>query len=67
MSPETKAKAKAKLTTLSVGVGYPDTWRDYSALQIGQGDAYGNCSGRAFDYRRHSPSWASRSIAASGG
>ena len=31
MAPETKAKAKAKLAALKVGVGYPDRWRDYSA------------------------------------
>ena len=32
MAPETKAKAKAKLAVLKVGVGYPDRWRDYGAL-----------------------------------
>jgi predicted metalloendopeptidase len=42
MSPETKAKAIAKLATLKVGVGYPDRWRDYSALDIKAGDAFGN-------------------------
>ena len=34
MSPETKAKAKAKLAVLKVGVGYPDRWRDYSGLEV---------------------------------
>jgi putative endopeptidase len=42
MSPATKEKAKAKLAVLKVGVGYPDTWRDYSSLQIVPGDALGN-------------------------
>jgi putative endopeptidase len=42
MSPETKAKAKQKLVTLKVGVGYPDRWRDYSGLEIVKGDALGN-------------------------
>ncbi len=42
MSPETKAKAKAKLTTLYVGVGYPDHWRSYAGLKIDRGDALGN-------------------------
>ena len=42
MAPETKAKAKAKLDVLKVGVGYPDKWVDYSALQIVKGDAFGN-------------------------
>ena len=32
MAPATKAKAKAKLATLKVGVGYPDKWRDYCGL-----------------------------------
>ncbi len=34
MSPETKAKAKAKLTTLYVGVGYPDHWQSYAGHEI---------------------------------
>jgi putative endopeptidase len=34
MSPATKAKAKEKLATLKVGVGYPDQWQDYSKLEI---------------------------------
>jgi len=42
MSPETKVKAKQKLETLKVGVGYPDQWRDYSGLEIVKGDALGN-------------------------
>jgi predicted metalloendopeptidase len=42
MSPETKVKAKQKLDTLKVGVGYPDHWRDYSGLEIVKGDAPGN-------------------------
>jgi len=54
MSPETKAKAKQKLETLKVGVGYPDRWQDYAALEIVKGDALGNAQ-RAdlFEYRRH--------------
>jgi predicted metalloendopeptidase len=42
MAPATKAKAKEKLATLKVGVGYPDKWRDYGALTIVKGDALGN-------------------------
>ena len=42
MAPQTKEKAKAKLTTLKVGVGYPDHWQDYSALKVVRGDALGN-------------------------
>jgi predicted metalloendopeptidase len=42
MSPRTKEKALAKLAALKVGVGYPDTWIDYSALDVERGDAFGN-------------------------
>jgi putative endopeptidase len=42
MSGATKAKAKEKLATLIVGVGYPDRWQDYAPLQIIKGDALGN-------------------------
>jgi predicted metalloendopeptidase len=42
MQPATKAKAKAKLAVLRIGVGYPDHWIDYSALDIRLGDALGN-------------------------
>lgn len=42
MAPSTKQKAKAKITSLKVGVGYPDTWRDYSKLVIRPDDALGN-------------------------
>jgi putative endopeptidase len=42
MTPATKAKAKAKAETMRVGVGYPDTWRDYATLEIKPDDALGN-------------------------
>jgi predicted metalloendopeptidase len=52
MSPETKTKAKAKLTTLRVGVGYPDRWQDYSGLEVIAGDALGNeMRAELFNYR----------------
>ena len=34
MSDETKAKAMEKLNTFTVKIGYPDKWRDYTALEI---------------------------------
>lgn len=34
MSPATKDQAKDKLSNFIVKVGYPDTWRDFSGLQI---------------------------------
>jgi putative endopeptidase len=42
MSPETKVKAKDKLHMVANKIGYPDHWRDYSALKIVRGDAFGN-------------------------
>ncbi len=37
MGPETKAQALRKLAAFNVKVGYPDKWRDYSALEITRG------------------------------
>jgi predicted metalloendopeptidase len=52
MSPQTKAKAKEKLRTLIVGVGYPDKWRDYSGLTLSPDDALGNAiRAEEFEYR----------------
>ena len=42
MSPETKARALDKLSKFGVKIGYPSKWRDYSALQIKEGDLVGN-------------------------
>ncbi|MBU2153311.1 MAG: M13 family metallopeptidase [Alphaproteobacteria bacterium] len=54
MTPETKAQARRKLANFRIQVGYPDTWRDYSGLQILRGDAYGNWfRGSQFEYRRN--------------
>jgi len=51
MTPATKAKAKAKLGTLYVGVGYPEHWRDYSGLKILGDDPLGNAQrSLLFDY-----------------
>ena len=53
MSPATRAKAKAKLDTLYVGIGYPERWRDYSGLKVFSGDALGNHQrAELFQYRR---------------
>lgn len=40
MSDQTKAKAQEKLAAFYVKVGYPDKWRDYSALDINPADSY---------------------------
>lgn len=41
MAPETKKEALKKVDTIVVGVGYPDTWRDYGDYAVGS-DAYAN-------------------------
>ena len=52
MAPETKKEARAKVTSMRVGIGYPDKWRDYSALEIRPDDAYGNYNrAQLFEYR----------------
>ena len=39
---------------LKVGVGYPDTWRDYAGLEIVAGDAFGNAErAELFEYRQN--------------
>ncbi|MBL9013563.1 MAG: M13 family metallopeptidase [Myxococcales bacterium] len=54
MAPATKAKARAKLAVLKIGVGYPDTWRDYAGLEVVKGDALGNAHRAAmFEYKRN--------------
>ena len=40
MSDETKAKAQEKLAAFKVKIGYPDKWRDYSALSINAQESY---------------------------
>jgi len=42
MAPATKQAALTKLKKMTVMVGYPDKWRDYSALKLDAGDLYGN-------------------------
>ncbi len=37
MAPATKAEAQAKLDTLYVGIGYPETWIDYSNYEVKSG------------------------------
>ncbi len=52
MAPTTKAEAKRKLASLTVGIAYPDRWRDYAALKVVRGDAFGNVQrAEEFEYR----------------
>jgi len=53
MAASTKAEAQAKLSTLYVGIGYPDTWTDYSAYAVKADDVFGNVwRGDLFKYHR---------------
>jgi len=53
MNPSTKAEAEAKLSTLYVGIGYPETWRDYSNYEVKSDDLFGNIwRGRVAEYQR---------------
>ena len=40
MSPKTKVNALVKLNSFTVKIGYPDKWRDYSALDIDPGKSF---------------------------
>ncbi len=42
MGTDTKAAAQLKLKQVTDRIGYPDTWRDYSSLEISRTDALGN-------------------------
>ncbi|MDQ6925993.1 MAG: M13 family metallopeptidase, partial [Candidatus Eremiobacteraeota bacterium] len=42
MSDSTKQQALLKLGAFTKKIGYPDRWRDYSALQVVDGDYLGN-------------------------
>ena len=54
MAPETKAKARAKLAAFTPKIGYPDKWRDYSALEIRRGDLVGDVMrGSEFEFQRN--------------
>jgi predicted metalloendopeptidase len=53
MSPETKVAAREKLALFRPKIGYPDRWRDYSALEVREGDAIGNAiRANVFEWRR---------------
>ncbi|MFB3814087.1 MAG: M13 family metallopeptidase [Terriglobales bacterium] len=53
MSDATKKQAIAKLRTVVNKTGYPDKWRDYSALNIVRGDPLGNGErANAFEFHR---------------
>jgi putative endopeptidase len=53
MSDATKAKAQEKLSKIVTKIGYPDKWRDYSALEVKEDDLVGNLMRSAeFEHQR---------------
>ncbi|MDE3199651.1 MAG: M13 family metallopeptidase [Acidobacteriota bacterium] len=54
MTPSTKKEAVAKLDSLYVGVGYGETWHDYSNYEVKPDDLFGNVwRGRLAKYERN--------------
>jgi putative endopeptidase len=54
MSDATKVEAKAKLDAIRNKIGYPENWRDYSALVVKRDDPLGNIErNAAFERRRN--------------
>ncbi len=53
MGPATKQQAQDKLSKFMVKIGYPDKWRDYSALSVRADDLVGNVQrSHAFEYAK---------------
>jgi putative endopeptidase len=53
MSPETRRQALEKLSSLSLKIGYPDKWRDYSSYRVVRNSYFENIAGAStFDFRR---------------
>lgn len=54
MSAATKKEALKKVDNFMIKIGYPDKWRDYSALKIAKNDLYGNATrATEFEYNRN--------------
>jgi putative endopeptidase len=54
MSDETKQQALVKLSKFNPKIGYPEKWRDYSSLEIVEGDLVANVKSAAnFEYLRN--------------
>jgi putative endopeptidase len=55
MSPQTKEQAFRKLGTFRVKMGYPDKWKDFSALEISRSNTLfeNMLNGRRFNYKRN--------------
>ena len=62
MSDATKKAAEEKLAMIRNKIGYPEKWRDYSALKVKRDDLIGNLHRNAVFAAQLEPrpSWASR-------
>ena len=62
-----RQKALEKLHTFTPHIGYPDKWRDYSALAIDRNDLVGDIErSDVFEWNHRSTASTSRSIATNG-
>ena len=53
MSANTKKEALAKVDKFMIKIGYPDKWKDYSALKVQKNDLFGNSQrAKEFEYNR---------------
>jgi len=53
MTPATRQKALEKIRTFTPKIGYPDQWRDYSALAIAHGELVGDIrNATLFEWQR---------------
>src|SRR6186713_1972226 len=52
MSDSTKQYAQKKLSEITIKVGYPDKWRDYSSLDIDRSSYLANVV-RSFEFESH--------------
>src|SRR3546814_19008347 len=56
MAPETKKEALKTVETNQVGVGYPETWRDYGSYQVSADAAYATeVEGEKAEYAHQHP------------
>jgi putative endopeptidase len=54
MTPATRQKALEKVHTFQLKIGYPDVWRDYSALTIRPNELVGDIhNAETFEWNRH--------------
>ena len=53
MSPETRTEALRKLSRITIKIGYPNRWRDYSPLKFRDDDLIGNVMrASSFEFQR---------------